>query len=123
MKKILILGLILLISFALISCDNEPEPGNLELAEINTAIKSYDAPYFEGKVENTGDITIYNSKITFIIYETENKENIIDTASGFPASGENIKPGQTANFEAVFDSDLSEDDLKHYDYKITFLER
>ena len=125
LKKFSVILLLLLMVFAVASCDSPTfrEIESLELVELNTSMKDYNSPYFYGKVENTGNVDLYNAKITFTIFETSAKNNIIDTASGFPANGETIRVDQTANFEAVAFDLNSEAELEYYNVEITFLKR
>jgi hypothetical protein len=82
---------------------------------------SYGCPYFEGYVKNIGQVTGYNSMIEFHAYSDTHRITIIDTASGFPSNLGNITPGQRAKFEAIFFNLTSWDQVKSWDYTITWL--
>lgn len=82
---------------------------------------SYDRPYFSGYVRNDGAVTGYNVMIVFHAYSDSNKHTIIDTASGFPANLGNIGAGQRAYYEAVFFNLTNWNQIKSWDYVITWL--
>jgi hypothetical protein len=82
---------------------------------------SYGRPYFDGYVKNIGLVTGYNCMIEFHAYSDTTRTTIIDTASGFPANLGNIAPGQRAHFEAIFFNLTSWDQIKSWDYIITWL--
>ncbi len=82
---------------------------------------SYDRPYFEGYVRNDGSVTGYNVMIEFHAYSDTSKHTIIDTANGFPADLGNIGPGQRAYYEAIFFHLTKWEQVKAYDYVITWL--
>jgi hypothetical protein len=84
---------------------------------------SYGSPQFEGYVKNVGDLTAYNVKVEIRCYSDSTKTNIIDTADGFPADLGNIDPGQRAYFDAVCFNLDSHDQIRAYDYEITWLDR
>ena len=82
---------------------------------------TFDCPYFDGYVKNIGQVTGYNCMIEFHAYSDTERHTIIDTASGFPANLGNIAPGQRAHFEAIFFDLTSWDQIKSWDYEITWL--
>lgn len=82
---------------------------------------SYGCPYFGGYVKNVGLVTGYNCKIEIHAYSDTTRTTIIDTASGFPSNLGNIAPGQRAYFEAIFFNLTSWDQIKSWDYIITWL--
>jgi len=84
---------------------------------------SYGCPQFTGYVKNTGPVTAYNAMIQFRAYSDVNRTTIIDTASGFPADLGDIGSGQRAYFEATFFKLNSWDQIKSWDYQITWLNK
>jgi len=135
--KILVLGLVCLF---LIRCENTTTPdipkynpptpptpiikADIRLVgTLQRTYTSYDRPQFEGYVGNFGTGTGYNCMVEIACCSDENKNTIIDTASGFPADLGDIKPGQNAYFDAVAFNCESHDQIKSYEVKITWLDR
>jgi len=85
------------------------------------SMTSYNCPQFTGYVKNVGTVTGYNCGIDFRAYSDPNRTTIIDTASGFPADLGEIGPGQRAYYEAVFFNLTAWNQVKSWDYKITWL--
>lgn len=121
-------GVVLCVIFCLLTsaaCDlfNEKKAEIVLDGDLQRTYTSYGSPRFEGWVKNVGDLTAYNVAVEIKCYSDSSKTNIIDTANGYPANLGNIDPGQRAYFEAVcFDVD-SHDQIRAYDYEITWLER
>jgi len=84
---------------------------------------SFDCPMFTGYVKNIGTATGWNCGIDFRAYSDPDRKTIIDTAYGFPANLGDIDPGQRAFYEAIFFNLTSWDQVKSFDYKITWLNR
>jgi len=72
-----------------------------KVQSINRAKKSYGSVYYYGKVKNTGNNTAWNADITIYVYSDKNKQNQIDRAWDYLNNGNNIKPGDVVNFEAI----------------------
>jgi hypothetical protein len=72
-----------------------------KVQSIKKGTKSYGSVYFYGKVKNTGNNTAWNADITIYVYSDENKQNQIDRAWDYLKNGNNIKPGEIVNFEAI----------------------
>jgi hypothetical protein len=85
------------------------------------SMTSYGCPQFSGYVKNVGAVIGYNCMIEFRAYSDPNRTTIIDTASGFPADLGNIEPGQRAYYEAVFFKLTSWNQVKSWDYRISWL--
>lgn len=105
---------------------SSPTPGD-DVILVDSAFtwyyKSYDSVAYAGKVKNVSSTTVYNVKIVVYAYSDEARTNIIGTASGFPADLENIAPGQTADFEAIFFDIKNGGLIKTNSYEITWLYR
>lgn len=117
--------LILLTLVALLfgGCLNIGKGNLLVVGEVEKDYTAYNSPCYTGIIKNEGNNTVYSATIEFTIYETAAKVHIIDTAWDSLADLSNIAPGETTDFKAVaFDLD-STNQLEHYEFEITWLER
>jgi hypothetical protein len=91
------------------------------LASYSYTMTTYHCPKIDGTVRNDGNLTGWNTMISFQALNSVN--TILDTANGFPADLGDIRPGQSAVFEAVFFSLYSWSQIDHVQYTIDWLDR
>ncbi len=91
------------------------------LASSSNGMTSYHCPKIDGIVRNDGNLTGWNVMISFQALNAGN--TILDTAHGFPADLGDIKPGQSAVFEAIFFNLYSWSQIDHVQYTIDWLDR
>ncbi len=92
-------------------------------SDITTGMKASGHPFLSGYVKNIGNQTGYDVQIEWWAFSDPDRISIIDHANGFSTDFGDIKPGQRARFEAVFENLTSWDQIKSFDYKITWLNR
>jgi len=76
-KKFIIFLLFILVIYILAGCDASTfnREANIEIdGEIETGVKDYGSPYYSGRIKNNGNLTAYNIKVAFTIYQTEKKK-------------------------------------------------
>jgi hypothetical protein len=126
-KIILLSSIVLLVMLFMAGCGSDtPEwfakVPQLTVTEIDVKMTDYFPAYY-GKIENTGNCTVYNAMIRFKIYDSADKEHVIGTAQDYLLNGADIKKGEAVSFEAVCLDLETVEDLKYYTYEITFLEK
>jgi len=127
MRRFIVPVAIVYIFLSLAACKSilGPDPAGKIVIDGTVSINmtTYGCPVFMGWAKNTGEKTAYNCLIKFIVYSDTAKKNIIDSASGFPATLGDIAPGARAYFEAVCFklSDVSQ--IVAYDTEISWLDR
>lgn len=120
-KRIAVLGLIMLLSLAAAGC--MPQKGKFVLNSITTGSDDPGGPYFLGTVRNDGGKAVYNATIEFTIYQEAEKVHIIDTAWDYIIDGGTIGPGEIATFHATAFDLVSVGQLQYYSYRIDWLDR
>lgn len=101
-----------------------PDKGKLVIdGSITITMTDYGRPMFQGYVKNTGESTVYNSKVEISVYSDAAKTTIIDTANGFPADLGDIPAGVRAYFEAVCFDLTDPAQIVAYTTQITWLDK
>ena len=91
--------------------------------DVSSGTKASGHPFLFGHIKNIGNQTGYSVQIEWWAYSDPDQITIIDKANGFPTDFGDIKPGQRAYFEAVFSNLTSWNQVKSFNYKITWLNR
>ena len=101
---------------------NDSKKADFIITDImEMGITSYNCPYIKLKVKNVGNATGYN--VACHINALNASYTIIDTATAYFAGLSNIKPGQSAQDDAIFFELKTHSDYSSLEYTMSWLTR
>ena len=111
--------MIIVLTFASTGCDENEKSADFEIVNISTGMTSYDCPYIEITVKNTGNKTGYNVSCDV---KAISGSTIIDTGFAYFANGADIGAGMSAVDDAIFFDLSSHGDYDRIEYDLDWLE-
>jgi hypothetical protein len=117
------IGLLLILLISAAACV-ETDTGILAFdGDITIAMASDGHPAFQGYVKNTGNATVYNVEVIFIVYTSAADSTVLDRATAFPGELGDIAPDERISFEAVCANLTTVSQIVAYTKNITWLTR